>query len=312
MDRKVVLVTGAGGFIGRWAIPTLIERGYTVHAIVGRVAAHPAPDEIAGARLHWVDLFDGAAVQALLATVAPSHLLHFAWVATPGLYWHSPDNHRWLRASERLAADFRAAGGVRAVMAGTSAEYDWSRVGVCDEHGSPLADESGAVISPYAECKLALQRSLERRGADDGFSTAWGRLFFQYGPGEHPDRLLASVVIRLLKGRPAPCTHGRQIRSFLHVADVGSAFAALLDSAVEGPVNIGSDQSMSNAELLAEVGEQIGRPDLLQLGARSAPADEPALLVPVVLRLQNEVGWRPRFTLRTGIADSIAWWRRHL
>jgi nucleoside-diphosphate-sugar epimerase len=203
MERKVVLVTGAGGFIGRWAVPKLIERGYTVHAVVGRAAAHPAPDEIAGAQAHWVDLFDEAAVQALLATVAPSHLLHFAWVATPGEYWHSADNHRWLHASEQLLAEFRAAGGVRAVLAGTSAEYDWSRVGVCEERSSPLADESGAVISPYAECKLALHRALERRAVDGGLSSAWGRVFFQYGPGEHPDRLVASVITRLLQRRPA-------------------------------------------------------------------------------------------------------------
>jgi nucleoside-diphosphate-sugar epimerase len=228
------------------------------------------------------------------------------------VYWHSPDNHRWLRASEQLLSEFRAAGGVRAVVAGTSAEYDWSRVGVCDERASPLADESGAAISPYAECKLALHRSLERRAVDGGLSSAWGRVFFQYGPGEHPDRLVASVITRLLHERPAPCTHGRQIRSFLHVADVGSAFAALLDSATIGPVNIGGEQSICIAEVLAEVGRQIGRPDLLQLGARSAPASEPALLVPAVTRLRDEVGWQPRFTLRDGIADSIAWWRQRL
>jgi nucleoside-diphosphate-sugar epimerase len=60
------------------------------------------------------------------------------------------------------------------------------------------------------------------------------------------------------------------------------------------------------------VGRQIGRPDLLQLGARSAPANEPALLVPAVARLRDEVGWQPRFRLRDGIADSIAWWRQRL
>lgn len=320
LGRKVVVVTGAGGFIGRTVIAPLLERGYTVHAIVGRAATGGSPptdaslprvaDAADGAHTHWLDLFDTAAVRALLETVQPSHLLHFAWVATPGVYWQSPDNERWLRASEQLLEDFRAVGGARVVMAGTGAEYDWSRVGVCDERDGPLADELGAPATAYVRGKLALQRSLARVTAEHELSSAWGRVFFQYGPGEHRERLVASVITRLLAERAAPCTHGRQIRSFLHVADVGSAFAALLDSTVQGPVNIGSDRPIRIAELLGEVARQIGRPELLQLGALTAPAAEPELLLPRIERLRAEVGWHPRFELAAGLADSIAWWRQ--
>ncbi len=73
-------------------------------------------------------------MDALLARVAPSHLLHFAWIATPGMYWHSAENFRWLGASQHLLRRFRARGGMRAVMAGSCVEYDWSKVGVCIEN----------------------------------------------------------------------------------------------------------------------------------------------------------------------------------
>jgi nucleoside-diphosphate-sugar epimerase len=115
----------------------------------------------------------------------------------------------------------------------------------------------------------------------------------------------------LLAGREAPCSHGRQIRSFLHVADVGAAFAALLDADARGPVNIGSPERISVAGLLDEIAAQIGRPELVRLGARAAPASEPALLVPDVERLYGEVGWHPQFDLRHAIADTIAWWREN-
>jgi nucleoside-diphosphate-sugar epimerase len=144
-----------------------------------------------------------------------------------------------------------------------------------------------------------------------GLSTAWGRLFFQFGPAEHPDRLAASVIRSLLSKREAPCTHGRQIRSFLHVADVGAAFAALLDSDIEGPVNIGGAEPVSIAELLQEIASQTGHAELLKLGARTAQPSEPARLVPDVRRLNRDVGFRPRFDLRDGVADTIAWWRQH-
>jgi nucleoside-diphosphate-sugar epimerase len=195
-------------------------------------------------------------------------------------------------------------------MAGSCAEYDWSRAAVCNEHSSPLADEGGTAMTPYAECKIAMQRALTAFAGARHLSTAWGRIFFQFGPDEHPDRLVASVITSLLSGREASCTHGRQIRSFLHVADVGSAFAALLDSAIEGPVNMGSPERISVAGLLGEIALQIGRPELVRLGVRGAPPTEPPLLVPDVGRLYDEVGWRPQYGLREAIADTISWWRQ--
>ena len=47
-------------------------------------------------------------------------------------------------------------------------------------------------------------------------------------------------------------------------------------------------------------------------GARSAPADEPPLLVPDLRRLREEVHWRPEFSLNEGLRDAIGWWRGQL
>jgi nucleoside-diphosphate-sugar epimerase len=312
MTPKKALVTGAGGFIGRWSVPRLIATGYEVHAIVGRMVAQEIPAPLRGATIHCADLLDPASIDAVMQTVKPSHLLHFAWIATPGVYRTSPENYRWVAAGEHLLRSFHAAGGVRVVMAGSCAEYDWSRVGVCDERTSPLADAEGTAITPYAEGKIAMHRALARFASAHGISAAWGRIFFQYGPDEHPARLIASVIINLLRGHEARCTHGRQIRSFLHVADVGCAFAALLDSDVEGPVNIGSGEPIALAQMLDRVALQIGRPDLLRLGARSASPSEPPLLIPQVERLRAEVGWRPHVGLDEGICDTVAWWREKL
>jgi nucleoside-diphosphate-sugar epimerase len=263
-------------------------------------------------RVHRADLLDPIAIDRLLEAVQPTHLLHFAWIATPGVYWSSADNYRWLAAGQHLLRSFQLNGGIRAASAGSCAEYDWSRVKVCSERTSPLADSSGASVSPYVECKLALQRALAELCRTRGLSSAWGRIFFQFGPHEHPQRLVASVIINLLSGREALCTPGLQKRSFLHVADVGAAFVALLESTLEGPVNIGSDESISIAELLEYVARQIGRPELLKLGALAAPAHEPALLIPDVARLRDEVGWTPRWKLDQGLKDAIGWWRTEL
>lgn len=311
IESRRVLVTGAGGFIGRSSIAPLKRLGFEVHAVSsGNTAAH-SPTALQGVDTHVADLLSETQVEALLTRVAPSHLLHFAWIATPGVYWHSAENFRWLASSQHLLREFRARGGIRAVMAGSCVEYDWSKVGVCSETSSPLADESPAP-TPYAVTKIALQKALAQFSREAELSSAWGRVFFQFGRYEHPDRLVASVIRQLLMNQEALCTHGRQIRSFLSIADVGAAFAQLLDSDVQGPVNIGSDQRIALADLIGRIALQIGRPDLVRLGARSAPGDEPPLLVPDVHRLRDEVQWRPQLSLDEGIRDAIAWWRGQL
>jgi len=309
MPVKRVLVSGAGGFIGRWSVPALVELGFDVHAVRGVRGARTSMLDLAAAQQHIADLLDPDATAALVERVAPTHLLHLAWETTPGKYSMSPENSRWLAASRGLLDCFIRHGGVRAVMAGSCAEYDWSQVSVCHEAMSPLADAAATAPSPYAACKIALQRSLESYGRHHDLSSAWGRIFFQYGPFEHPERLVASVIGNLLRDRDAPCSHGRQIRSFLHVADVGRAFAALLDSDLEGPVNIGSEERVSIAQMVELIARQIGGSGRVRLGAIAANPGEPAILLPDVERLRDELGFQPRFGLDEGLADTIAWWR---
>ncbi len=308
--KKRVLVTGAGGFIGRHSTEPLRAAGYEVHAVFSNKPLRA--NETAGVKGHRADLLEPASIDALIQAVRPTHLLHFAWIATPGLYWNSAENYRWLEASQYLLRSFKEGGGMRAVMAGSCAEYDWSRIDICRERTSPLAGASGTAVGAYAKCKIAMQRALQEFGRAHDLSTAWGRIFFQFGPGEPPQRLVASVIIDLLSGREALCSHGRQIRSFLHVADVGRAFAAVLASDLEGPVNIGSGERISIAELLGRIARTIGRPELLNLGARRSLPFEPDILLPDIARLRGEVGWTPRLTLDQGIADAIDWWRERL
>ncbi len=294
-----VLVTGAGGFIGRHCLPVLISNGFEVHA-----ADVFVPNEKPGG-LHWhqVDLLDTKQVHALVATIHPTHLLHFAWYVKPGEYWNSLENIRWVEGSLHLLRTFHMNGGKRIVMAGTCAEYDWSH-GYCSEHATPLVP-----TTLYGTCKNALQHLLKDFSRVTGLSSAWGRIFFLYGPYENPKRLVSSVILNLLQNKTAPCSHGNQIRDFLHVEDVTSAFVSLLTSHVNGPVNIASGRPVTLREIVLTAADCLGARERVQFGALPALEHEPPLIVGDIRRLADEVGWHPRYDLVTGIAQTVSYWQ---
>jgi nucleoside-diphosphate-sugar epimerase len=296
-----VLVTGANGFIGRRTLPLLLERGFEVHA-VHRDGAPPAVPDVTW---HRADLLQVAELEAVVDAAEATHLLHLAWYAVPSLYWEAPENLRWFDASLRLLERF-AVRGSRAVLAGSCAEYDWS-FGFCSERVTPLAP-----TTLYGGCKHALQSVAGLLSERLGLGFAWGRIFYLYGPGEHPARLVPSITCALIRGERAPCTVGTQVRDFLHVDDVASAFVRLLESSVGGPVNIASGRPLAVRDLLQRIGVTVGAPELLDFGALPPRPNEPPVLLADVRRLTEEVGWEARRTLQEGIEETVDWWRAEL
>jgi nucleoside-diphosphate-sugar epimerase len=316
-----VLITGAAGFLGRNCLPLLADwaAADAVHAVVrpgspsvrhgcvSREGRDPNTADTAVAhavRVHQADLLDPAAVTALAAEVRATHLLHLAWVATPGDYWTSPLNRVWAGASLHLLRAFVEHGGRRAVLAGSCAEYDWA-AGWCREGHTPLRPGS-----LYGECKKCLHQAAEEFALRSGLSLAWARLFFLYGSHEHPSRLAPSVIRALLQGRPAACSVGGQRRDYLHAADAAGALVALLQGGVCGAVNVGSGIAVPVGDLVRRLAELCGRPDAVRVTA--CAADAAPLVAADVNRLRNEVGWKPRLGLEEGLAQTVAWWRWRL
>lgn len=302
MSARRVLVTGASGFIGRSTLKPLLARGFEVHA----VSTRSEPPVSAPPDVHWhrADLLAPAEHDALLAASEPTHLLHLAWYAEHGRFWTSPENVRWAAATLALVQAFASRGGKRAVGTGTCAEYRWGDEGRCVEGITPLEP-----ATLYGVAKHTTRTLLEAASSELELELAWGRIFLLYGPGEAPGRVVAAVARALVAGERAATGDGTQIRDFLHVADVGAALVALLDSPVCGAVNIGSGVGLALLDVITEIGVAAGRPDLLDVGVLAPRPGDPAQLVADVTRLRDEVGFVPKFELRDGIEQTVAWWR---
>jgi nucleoside-diphosphate-sugar epimerase len=302
-----VLLTGATGFVGSHVARVLLDAGCDVVALVRPRSDMKRLSGVAERLSIWPGTVSSLADHEVLAAMAPEICIHLAWYAEPGKYlWSVAENLRSLRDGLDLVEALAAAGCRRFVGAGTCAEY-----GMPDP-GLPIPETTGIRPStPYARAKAAFSLAGQDAAGTAGMEWAWVRLFFLYGPWEHPDRVIPSALVACLRGEPFPATAGEQQRDYLHVEDAARAIWAVAGSDLSGPVNVSSGRTVTLRSVLEVVEAAAGGRGLVRFGERRyQPAEwmwmcgDNALL--------GGTGWRPRFTLGTGIGDTAAWWRRRL
>lgn len=297
------LVTGAAGFIGSHVVQALLRRDHEVGAVVrgtrGMNRLEGMADRLSLIR---VDLDDDDTLRRELVRWRPETCIHLAWYAEPGKYLDAPANLTCVTTGIRLLEALAEAGCRRLVMVGTCAEYDTDSGYLRED--SPLKPRT-----LYAASKLALNLVAGARAPQLGVSLAWARLFYQYGPHEDRRRLVPSLILRLLEGKTFRASGGQQVRDYLHVADVAAALRAMLESGIEGSVNVCSGEPITVSRLIGLAGDIIGRPELIELGAAPGRGWDPPFICGDNRRLRGATGWAPVHPLDEGLRATVDWWR---
>jgi nucleoside-diphosphate-sugar epimerase len=272
-----ILVTGSTGFVGRQIVKALPIESTQLLLVVreGRekeALAMRGDVEVVSTK----DLFAESVEWWELHCSDVDVVVHAAWYVEPGQYLDSPKNFDCLIGSLNLARGALFAGVKRIVGLGTCFEYDIT-AGVLsiDTHIKPT--------NPYAASKAALFTGLSQLVPLEGAEFAWCRLFYLFGEGEDPRRLVSSLHSKLKNGEQVELTSGEQIRDFLDVSQAGRLISDVVLGTQVGPVNICSGIPITVRELAEKVADQYQRNDLLRFGMRKSNLVDP----PCILGIPN-------------------------
>ncbi len=288
-SSKTVFVTGATGLIGKELWGPLTAAGFEVYALAIEDHLPPVP------HIHWLkgNLFDPACIAKLIAQIKPQYLLNMAW-ATTGDYQTSNVNFDFLCAGIQLLKIFAANGGKRIVFAGTCLEY------APQVHPIKETDPITPLV-PYALCKQLLYQATQSFCAQNKLSFACGRIFYVYGRGEAETRLTASIIRSLRGGKLVTINHAQLVKDYMYTKDIAGAFTALLQSDVEGAVNICTGVGISLRQYTSAIAKLLHREDLLDL--KELPTTQPPQIIGDNTRLINQVGFTPKYTLQQALKE---------
>ena len=272
---RLVLLTGATGFVGRQVLRALAERGSGVRVVVRASSEVRLPDGSAIERvIATPDMWAEDAAWWAEACRGVRTVIHCAWYAEPGQYLRSPKNSESLAGTLRLADGASQAGVGRFVGVGSCFEYDL-------DLGLLSVDSPLRPTTPYAEAKVTAYTALAQSLPAKDVELLWCRLFYLYGEGEDERRLVPYLHARLRAGEPAELTSGAQIRDYLDVRVAGRMVVDAALGTAQGPINICSGIPVTVRELAERIADQYGRRDLLRFGARPDNLVDPLRVVGV-------------------------------
>jgi len=279
---KRVVLTGATGLIGKEAIKPLLNKGFEVYALT-------IDEKNTDCGVNWVkaNIFDAENIKRVFESIKPLYLLHFAWVAS-GDYLTSDVNYELRDASLNMLKEFHKNGGKKAVFAGTCFEYEFK-----DE---PLKETDK--LNPqtiYAQCKNELREKAQMYCKENGISFGWGRIFYVFGKNENEKRLTAHVINSLKNGKEVVINNGDLVKDYMYTKDIAGAFVKILDTDVDGCINICTNNGISLKDYTKLIAKKIGREDLLII--KNEPTEQPRLIVGSNSRLKNEVKYELQYNL---------------
>lgn len=216
------MVTGATGFIGKNVLPHLKKMNFEVVGLYNN-SSQAGLKENSDIRWEKCDLFDLSRQLKILKKHRPTHLLHLAWDVSPGKFWTSVNNIRWLSVSTELFRNFCESGGSHFICAGSIAEYDWKSREL-NEEITPFEPET-----LYGQCKRNLYWILThlQKTHYPEVSIVWPYIGYFFGSGEPVNKLISLLIKKIRNKETISLLPEDTIRSYAHVRHLGKILSEL-------------------------------------------------------------------------------------
>jgi len=340
----MILVTGGCGFIGsRFVLDWLGSRDEPlVNLDALTYAANPqALAALAGdARYTFVhgDVRDRALLDTVLATHRPRAIVHLA--AETHVDRAIADASAFAQSNTlgTLTLLQAARAHLQARTASDAAAFRFLHCSTDEVFGSlgpddAPCDEQAAYRprNPYAASKAAADHFVAAFHVTHGLPTLITRGSNTYGPGQHPEKLVALAIARILAGEPVPLYgDGLAVRDWLYVEDHVAALVAALERGTPGQsYNVAGHQCVTNLALIrrlaAAVEHEMPRRDERPTGiggagpAPAGPDDDARRWIRFVAdrpghdrryamddrKFRSETAWSPRVGLDEGLRATV-------
>jgi NAD dependent epimerase/dehydratase len=311
---KSVLVTGADGFIGSHLVETLVRSGHKVRALCQYNSfsswgwldgsAHRGDIEVV-----LGDVRDPGQMQSVCRGI--DTVFHLAALIAIPYSYQAPSSYveTNVGGTLNLLQGALAAGVSRFVHTSTSEVYGTARsVPISESH--PLQAQS-----PYSASKIGADAIAYSFKASFDLPVVTARPFNTYGPRQSARAVIPTVISQVLSGRNTIKLGAlTPTRDFNFVADTCSGFLALADcdAAVGQVVNIGSGTEISVGDTVKLIGEIIGVDVKVESDEERMrpPNSEVDRLVCDNSLIVTLTGHRPKYSLREGLGETVAWLRQ--
>jgi UDP-glucuronate 4-epimerase len=310
-----LIVTGGAGFIGSHFAEQALAAGHEVIVLDDfndfyspQVKRTNVRELTQHARLCEIDIRDGAGVRALVASIKPDTIVHFAAragvrpsIQNPELYLETNINGTF-----HLLEAARNAGVSRFILASSSSVY-----GVIAT--VPFREDMclNQTISPYAASKLAAEQLCSNYSHLYGMRCVSLRFFTVYGPRQRPDLAIHSFTRSILQGTPIrQFGDGSTRRDYTYIEDILQGVDASLT--YNGPhydvFNLGESETTPLSALISTLESALGRKALIERLPEQA-GDVPITFADIS-KARSLLNYQPRTKVAEGIPRFVEWFRQ--
>ena len=314
-----VLVTGATGIVGSWLVRQLVDDGAFVVALIRDM--NPQSELIRSGLWTRITVVNGAledyaAVERAVVEHHIDSVFHLAAQAIVTTALRSPlaTFESNIRGSYNLLEACRVHSDVvkRVVVASSDKAYGTPPVLPYTED-MPLNGRHPYDVSKSCTDLLALTYAHTYR-----LPVIVARCGNIYGGGDlNWSRIVPGTIRSVVRNeRPVIRSDGKFIRDYIYVRDVVEAYLALANHVTEErgirqAFNFSPESRVSVLEITRQIQQLMERPDLEPIVLNQAKAEIPNQYLDST-KAHRELGWSPRYTLESGLRETIEWYRDFL